>query len=310
MIKVTLGNCYVFFLIAILTCGCSLERNTNSMPDNLKIIINNNKKVIAYSLKTTSRDVIFELADLKNKKIFAILNPVASHDGNMIAFWGLSRNNELQHQLSIWIRDSKKTIDVVRLKIGKSLAWSPDNSKIAFLGNKDYGHPNRLYVFELASKELIETEINDAVFLASSAWTPNGKKVLYQNSKQEICFYNFNEGKQECILSGEYPSISFDGKYIAFKKGNYQYLIYSIENANAKHLIDGSPSFLSKFTFWGGEYEVFGEIIWVPNEPLILYSRIAGIKGSDRRLYLYNLDTKQSTFVGELTGFYPNSWAW
>ncbi len=92
-------------------------------------------------------------------------------------------------------------------------SWSRDGKKIAFTSLREDSKGD-IWVLDLESGK--ETRTTDSRAAESHpSWFPDGKKIVFSRSK-EVWSIDLQAHKEERLFHGFYPSVSSDGKYIAF----------------------------------------------------------------------------------------------
>jgi len=175
---------------------------------------------------------------------------------------------------------------------GKTLAWSLDGSKIAFVAKKK--GKDAIFIFDVFTSNIKETiEIDKFDELDSISFSPDSKSLIVSalsDGKSKI--YLLKEDKITQLTFGEsldhQPIWSKDGKYIAFVKeidGFSNICIISPETK--EEIIIPSNNGYKKDPFWSMDSKI------------VFYS--SDTDGVDN-IYGYNLETKQITRVTNCIG--------
>jgi Tol biopolymer transport system component len=188
--------------------------------------------------------------------------------------------------------------NITRLTYGTDIgydypSWSPDGKKIIYSSGSDNNY----------SISVMNADGNNSVKLTSGTvpydiprWSPGGSKIVFQQS-YSIYVVNSNGSNQTFLIApAENPSISPDGKYIAFDAGGVPgvpvtsddgigIFIMNIDGTNVRRLAYDYPH---------------GNLIspsWSPDGKKIVFSR-AGI------ITIMNSDGSNMLST-EQTGYYP-----
>ncbi len=204
-------------------------------------------------------------------------------------------------------------------------AFSPDGKKIAYTSNKkaDYFSVSSLYVYDRETKK--EENIIAAV-RSSLAWSPNGTKIYYSkithnnpNGSQISDLYVVDIAtKEETRLTYGWralnPSISADGKFLAFAVGSDGTMNIAISDTLGKNFLrltnykDGEQIYLPKWSP-DGKTIVFG-FSFREEQDIATVSVGDGkvdmiVTGeTDDRNPVYSTDGKSLYFVSDRTGIF------
>jgi Tol biopolymer transport system component len=149
--------------------------------------------------------------------------PVFSPDGALFTFKSGDAGDEL------YIADNQGMVKTHLTTDGRvyTLAWSPDEKKIAYIVNKYDLDKNigraALYFFEIGTAT--QTRVADAFVYYNSnlSWSPDGEKIAFNcaiPSGGGICSINSDQSGLVLLSDGWAPSWSPDGQYIAYQKSN------------------------------------------------------------------------------------------
>lgn len=113
--------------------------------------------------------------------------------------------------------------------------WSPDNTKIAFVSDRDANHQTtQIYVMNADGTNQVNVSKNITEHDLGPAWSPDGTKIAFSRAGT---LYVMNaadgSGQKMLIEDGETPSWSPDGKKIVFISGSYGNGISRIHIMNA-----------------------------------------------------------------------------
>ncbi len=205
------------------------------------------------------------------------LEPQFSQTGNEILF---TKNNPLGWPLSESPRQELVVVDRVSRKIRKILdmgqrdcdcpAWSPDGSRIVFLGMKG-AYRSELFIASTDGSN-IRKVTSLLAFPSRPSWIPDSKRIVF--SSQDGIIYSINDDGTDIrkITGGWASSVSPDGKKLAFKDARNIYIC----DINGKHermivrnyerLGPRTPTFVSGYPT---------ELSWSPDGKHLLYSRSA-----------------------------------
>jgi len=104
----------------------------------------------------------------------------------------------------------------------KSFCWSNDKSKLALNAAVRRQIHGELVVVQLDSKTTQELEAN--AFVTSQCWSPDDKQIVYSVG-DSIRIYDLGEKKWRELATGEWPTWSSDGDWIAFYDNGAYYAI-------------------------------------------------------------------------------------
>ena len=209
---------------------------------------------------------------------FYNVSPAISPRGDKIAFLSdrdiyldLYLMNTSDGKVTKKLLESGKTNDFEELNVlFPSLAWSPDNKRVALSAKS--GGSNSIAI--------INTENNDIEFLPfemdgieSVAWSFDGKKIAFvgQNSRQsDIYVYDFDTKQVTNVLndifSDNNPSWSRDNKKIFFSSDRGSYLYqpkedYEMYRHNINHrdlyMVDLETKKITRLTKWENSDQLF-----------------------------------------------------
>jgi Tol biopolymer transport system component len=201
--------------------------------------------------------------------------PCFSPNGNEVLFtkdnplgWPLSQSPE--YELMIVAREGrnfKKVLDMGEKACGYS-SWAPDGSKITFLTKKNE-YSGELFVSSLDGSNIRKvTDIPISVNRPS--WMPDSKKIVFSSENGVIFSINYDGTDKKVIIKGLAPSVSPDGKKIAFRDMRNIYLC-DIDGKNKKILVWNYDRVIFRSSYPRGGYPT--EFAWSPDNKYLLYSR-------------------------------------
>src|SRR5437879_9571458 len=140
--------------------------------------------------------------------------PHLSHDGSKIAFASF---REGTYCCGVYVMNATDGSGLVRLTSGRSPAWSPDGSKIAFTRSDD------VYVMNADGRGIVQLT-NTPGSDNQPAWSPDGSKIAFtsvRDGNHEIYVMNAVDGSGVVRLTtdpsyDDHPAWSPDGSKIAF----------------------------------------------------------------------------------------------
>ncbi|MBX7223800.1 MAG: hypothetical protein K1Y36_28050 [Blastocatellia bacterium] len=199
------------------------------------------------------------------------------------------------------LRNEIVIFDLVNKTIEKSIQfpgeirevkWNPNFQEIQFLGKKP-GEQFKLFSLETSNFQIVEPP-------AQSLLTAHSFRSISQNKKTIVLGApspSTVESKHETVSvqqgyaviqleDGAYPSWSPDENRIAYLdlEGTTCFEINS--TGSGKHIL-----FTAKRLFTTSQ-ELIGPIVWSPDSKNIIVHKTKGMKGDDRIIWLFNLETK------------------
>jgi tricorn protease len=97
-------------------------------------------------------------------------------------------------------RDGGESVRVTRTPSAESqVSWSPDSTKIVYLGMRDA--VNHVFLYDFTNRA--ETQLtNDAVSDNGPKWAPDGKSIAYVRGRKELRVYNLEAKQERSVVSG------------------------------------------------------------------------------------------------------------
>lgn len=213
-----------------------------------------------------------------------------------------------------------------------NLAWSPKREKIAIAGSEKPGVPlppeaddlkhfrltfqnDSLFIFDLNSRQL-EKIVDSNVYQVSStqAWSPDGKKLLYETVDKKIMSYDFEtKTSQKLVDDATNASWSPTGAWIAFQVDH--------EDPSQQHYYLLKPDGTNRklfFNNWKVEenwfrsqaiYHASRPVSWSPDGRFILFARrVTTIRDETfDNLYLMRVSGSSSVKLGRAEGYFSDA---
>ncbi|MCL5019917.1 MAG: hypothetical protein M1426_05580 [Patescibacteria group bacterium] len=152
-------------------------------------------------------------------------------------------------------------------------AWSPNDNDYAFLSNRgaDYLAFTNLYLMKSDSKKL---ELIEGGVQFPPVWFTDGSGFVYIHQEKtstgchynDLYLYDRNTRRSRRLTYGQrafYPSISHDGKYIAFARvqdGTFNLAVIQTETGKIRQVTDFTDS-----------HQIF-QSVWTPDDKQIIFS--------------------------------------
>lgn len=137
--------------------------------------------------------------------------PAVSPDGKSVAF--VSNRNENNDIWLIPIEGGPARQLTTHTASDTDPAWSRDGKRLAFTTLRDDSKGD-IWVLDLENNS--ETRITDSKGAESyPSWFPDGKKIAFSRDS-EVWTIDLQTHKEERLFKGFYPSVSPDGRFIAF----------------------------------------------------------------------------------------------
>jgi len=196
--------------------------------------------------------------------------PAWSPDGDKIAFVGseeIDGEDGIILQSNIYVTDSDGSnqtnlIDSNEYTHIKNPIWSPDSTKVAFMGGSEVGsmdYKHDLYVINADGSNMDNITNHDG-YMYSPAWSPDGTKIAfytYDSINRGICVVTVNDSDMETFTyQPDYfegsPQWSPDGNKIAFasnRDGNWEIYVMDVDGTNLTNLSNSSES-ADRYPYW------------------------------------------------------------
>lgn len=163
----------------------------------------------------------FGLRDVKISTKGRVGDGVVSRDGESIAF-SLSFSNPYRQYLAVVGSDGSGLREYPEIASPSGFCWSNDKSKLALNAAVRRQLHGELVILDLGSKAIQELEAGAGV--TSQCWSPDDKRVVY-GVEGSIRIYDLGEKKSRDLATGENPTWSPDGNWIAFYHDGAYYAI-------------------------------------------------------------------------------------
>jgi Tol biopolymer transport system component len=179
----------------------------------------------------------------------------------------------------------------------QSLSWSPDGTQIVY--EQVHGTSASLRIIDVHtrhSKELVS--LSDVTPSANVSWSASGKKILYNDSANEV-YTIWADGTHRSVISdGESYGASWspDGTSIAFLEAR------GFEGIS----ISTSDGMVVQMPVPQGNYEMIHAPVWSPDGKKLLFAMTRSTDGTPTSdLFSYNIDTSSTTKLARnITGGY------
>jgi len=229
----------------------------------------------------TRQSVIYDLKVPRKELGMPILSP----RGRQVACW-IGDTSVFKSEGDLLIVDvtGEHPREVLYVAERGSLAWSPDEQKIAFLGHASEAEyqeslnnwewqplqplrPVSLYVLDLQTKRVERLVKDDVIELTSQAWSPNGQQIAYMSVDRQVCIFDLQHQVVRRVAAGGDPTFAPTGDKIAYAKlgSNDYYLISADGSYEELFLKNNKPTFRYS--------PVMGPLLWSPDGRFVLYER-------------------------------------
>ncbi len=178
-------------------------------------------KVNLWRVRTTGQGGFTKLTDSPSS--VTDTEPAVSPDGTRIAFTSYLREAKAPQ---IWVTNADGTLPT-QIRIGRSSAWSPDGTKLAYVAPDDAGH-GQIWVMNADGSKPTQLTVGDHSY-EYPIWTPDGSRIVYASNQalNEEGVPNFDiwsmrtDGTErtQLTVNGSHdtrPAVSPDGKYVYF----------------------------------------------------------------------------------------------
>ena len=224
--------------------------------------------------------------------------------GQKLAFVKTVRNgSESKVRLKLGIIDIDgsnytELLDIAALTAG-DIAWSHDEQKLAFMGALQKGSYS-LVILDIGSRPvhvLVKRPLpagKSLINMTSQAWAPDNERLVYVNAKGSMVILNVGKNTEVDLGSGNDPTWSRDGMYIAYRADEYgkppgdYFLRATAPTRQREHLLSNTESVAGKETSkW-----YLGPPLWSPDGRFILIKRIVG-PGESQQPYVLKVMTRE-----------------
>ncbi|MCH9691997.1 MAG: PDZ domain-containing protein [Gammaproteobacteria bacterium] len=137
----------------------------------------------------------------------------------------------------------------------KDALWSPQGDKIAYIS--DQGSQHRLVVTDQLGLNSERYELGDPAYYTLRAWTPDGRRIIYQDNHLKLYSIMLDSGKRTPIATEKRRSdmalsVSADSRWLAYSAAGDNYFndifLHNLETGEHARLTDGmvhadSPTF-------------------------------------------------------------------
>lgn len=217
-------------------------------------------------------------------------SPVWSLDGSRIAFVRQTADG-LRSAIYVMYRDGSHEVNVSGwTSTGgyRSPSWSPDGLRLVY-EQFSTGTPTKLLITDLQSKTARELVVTSDEIEAHPQWSPNGKKILFNDSADET-YTIWPDGSHRAVISDgdSYSAVwSPSGTNIAFTEE---------DNSISISGSDGTVT----FTEFNGRYQRVRDLAWLPSGNRVIFVATSGLSAR-QGIFSVDLNNIQSGKVSPST---------
>ena len=176
--------------------------------------------------------------------------------------------------------------------------WSPDGTGIAFEGRSEASGDYSLYLYSISGGKLstvLKGQLKGGEMLFS--WAPDGKRIVFQSTANDICVLDITTGQRTRIDSGWFPTWSPNGRYIAYRADGADdpgYIVYDLQTHNRQAILRGRS--------------VYRSLIWSPDSKCLIYAADGRGEYYGDLLVLDLATMKETRVLRFEESVYPTDW--